>query len=94
MSPFALLLGARLVGVVDRVEGEIAVVEAADGLFVDLPLTLLPPGTTEGDRVLLSARRPPLFSFSRFSVSQNPSAVSGAALGVSPPAVSLHPQKD
>jgi alpha-glucosidase len=71
-----------------------AVVEAADDLFVDLPLTLLPPGTTEGDRVLLSARRPPLFSFSRFSVSQNPSAVSGAALGVSPPAVSLHPQKD
>jgi hypothetical protein len=33
MSPFALLLGARLVGVVDRVEGEIAVVEAGDDFF-------------------------------------------------------------
>lgn len=43
-----------LVLTVDRVEGDVAVVEVPGG-FVDLPLSLLPPGVGEGDRVRLRA---------------------------------------
>jgi hypothetical protein len=39
--------------VVDRVEEEIAVVELAAEVYADVPLRLLPPGTGEGDRLLL-----------------------------------------
>lgn len=43
-----------LVLTIDRVEGDLAVVEVPGG-FVDLPLSLLPPGVGEGDRVRLRA---------------------------------------
>lgn len=52
MSPPLLLLGLRLVGVVDRVEGPMAVVEWRADCFGDLPLSLLPGGTGEGDQLL------------------------------------------
>jgi hypothetical protein len=36
--------------VVDRIEGELAVVEAPDGALLDLPLAWFPPDLEEGDR--------------------------------------------
>lgn len=44
-----------LVLTVDRIEGDVAVVETATG-FVDLPLSFLPPGVGEGDRVRVRVR--------------------------------------
>ena len=45
--------GHRLV--VDRVEGDLAVVEVDGGAVLDLPLWLLPAGTREGDVVTVAA---------------------------------------
>ena len=41
--------------VVDRVEGELAVVEVDGGAVLDLPLWLLPPGTREADVVTVAS---------------------------------------
>jgi hypothetical protein len=38
--------------VIDRIEGELAVIEI-DGRTVDIPLSLLPDGAAEGDRLRL-----------------------------------------
>ena len=51
-----VVLAATLTGTVDRIEGEFAVVEwetasVADTWLTDVPLTVLPPGLGEGDRV-------------------------------------------
>ena len=46
-------------GVVDRIEGELAVVEWTDGGWSDLPLELLPETTGDGDTVALSLRTRP-----------------------------------
>lgn len=54
MTPPMLLVGLRLCGVVDRVEGAYAVVEWQVGELVDLPLSALPPELSEGD--LLAVR--------------------------------------
>jgi hypothetical protein len=43
------------IAVVDRVEGELAVLETVDEALVDVPLALFPNGLREGDRVLLAA---------------------------------------
>lgn len=43
--------------VVDRLEGTLAVVELRIGVLVDVPLAVLPPGTREGDRLLLARHR-------------------------------------
>jgi hypothetical protein len=51
MTPPLLLIGLRLCGVVDRVEGAYAVVEWQVGELVDLPLSALPPDVGEGDRL-------------------------------------------
>jgi len=42
--------------VVDRFEGELAVVEVDGDRFLDLPRWLLPPGTREDDVVVLTVR--------------------------------------
>jgi hypothetical protein len=39
--------------VVDRIEGEVAVVEIA-GVTTDIPLSELPPGVKEGDQLVFS----------------------------------------
>jgi hypothetical protein len=39
--------------VIDRVEEDLAVVELAAEVYADVPLRLLPPGVSEGDRLLL-----------------------------------------
>ena len=41
--------------IVDRIEGEIVVVEVEGGGTLDLPRWLLPPGVVEGDVVLARA---------------------------------------
>ena len=41
----------ELQGVVDRVEGDMAVIEWRVDAFTDLPMDLLPPGTAEGSRL-------------------------------------------
>ncbi len=53
MSPafMAVLLAIRLSGVVDRVEGDLAVVEWSVDAFGELPVALLPPDTREGDHL-------------------------------------------
>ncbi len=38
--------------VVDRIDGDFAVVEAPDGALLDLPLAWFPPDLGEGDRFL------------------------------------------
>jgi len=48
---FAWLLGLQLLGTVDRIEGEVAVVEWRDGSFSDVPAALLGDGLDEGDRI-------------------------------------------
>jgi hypothetical protein len=42
--------------VVDRIEGELAVVETGEGQFLDLPRWLLPAGAREGDVVTVQSR--------------------------------------
>lgn len=51
MNPaiLAALLAARLSGVVDRIEGDVAVVEWREDAFGELPVSSLPPGVGEGD---------------------------------------------
>ena len=44
--------------VVDRIEGEVAVLELS-GRSVDVPLTELPPGVKEGDRLSFVVLAPP-----------------------------------
>ena len=56
MCSLMLWLGLASVGVVDRVEGPMAVIEWSEGQFSDVPVWLL-PGVQEGDRVCL-LRRP------------------------------------
>jgi len=41
---------------VDRIEGDIAVIEWTAGALGDVPLVLLPPGTREGDQLRLQWR--------------------------------------
>lgn len=48
--PFALLL------TVDRIEGDVIVVELPDARVVDVPAAALPPGLREGDRVRVRSR--------------------------------------
>ena len=50
------LFPGKLVAV-DRLEGPFAVVELRLGVLVDVPLAMLPPGTGEGDRLLLARHR-------------------------------------
>jgi hypothetical protein len=45
--------------VVDRFEGDLAVVEVDGARFLDLPRWLLPPGTREDDVVRIAVRRAP-----------------------------------
>lgn len=42
--------------VVDRIEGDVAVLEI-DGKRIDVPLSALPPGTKEGDELVLSLQK-------------------------------------
>lgn len=42
--------------VVDRIEGDVAVLEI-DGKRIDFPLSALPQGTKEGDEVVLSLQK-------------------------------------
>lgn len=56
MSACAALLGLQLRGVVDRIEGPMAVVEWRAGLLSDLPAALLPAGAGEGDAVVVQLR--------------------------------------
>jgi len=53
---FAWLLGLQLLGTIDRIEGELAVVEWRDGSFSDVPAALLGERATEGDSVWLRRR--------------------------------------
>lgn len=53
MTPPLLLVGLRLWGVVDRVEGAYAVVEWQAEDLVDVPLSALPPDVGEGDRLYI-----------------------------------------
>lgn len=53
MSPTLLAAALRLDAVVDRVEGEVAVIEWRVGALADVPLGLLPPDTGEGDRLVV-----------------------------------------
>ncbi len=53
---FAWLLGLQLLGTVDRIEGELAVVEWQDGSFSDVPAALLGSSVAEGDSVWLRHR--------------------------------------
>lgn len=46
--------------VVDRIEGEFAVVEAPDGTVVDLPRDWFPADLSEGDRFSPPSPTPPL----------------------------------
>lgn len=55
MNALSLVLGLQLRGVVDRVEGDFAVVEWRDGSFADLPLALV-PGAAEGLEIRLHLR--------------------------------------
>lgn len=57
--PLALLFGLRLSGVVDRIEGDFAVVEWAEGDLSDVPLSLLPERIEEGDTLVLRLRPRP-----------------------------------
>lgn len=59
MTPVLLAVALRAVVVVDRVEGDVAVVEAADGALFDWPVAALPPGAREGDRLVVRVRRGP-----------------------------------
>ena len=45
--------------IVDRIEGELAVVEWPDRAFTEIPLAALPPGVQEGDRLVIAARSAP-----------------------------------
>lgn len=62
MSAAALLLGARLgadrfTAVVDRIEGDFAVLELHDATLVDVPRGLLPAPVCEGDRLRVRLSR-------------------------------------
>ncbi len=46
------LSAAPLWVVVDRIEGERAVLEWSDGSLGEVPIKVLPPGTREGDRLV------------------------------------------
>ena len=49
-------------GVIDRIEGAVAVIEIR-GTFIDLPVSCLPVGASEGDSITLqitSTPKPPL----------------------------------
>ncbi len=52
MTPQLLLLGLRITGVIDRVEGDQAVIEWREDALTDLPLAILPPELREGDRLI------------------------------------------
>ena len=52
MTPLTFL---ALVVTIDRLEGDMAVVELPDRHMVDLPHDVLPAGAREGDRILLRA---------------------------------------
>ena len=45
---------------IDRIEGDFAVVEWSESLLSDVPLSVLPKGVAEGDRIVVevSRRRP------------------------------------
>jgi hypothetical protein len=62
--PF-LVFGA--IAVVDRIEGEVAVLEWQDLTFAEVPVEVLPPGVEEGDRLVLHARSLPPSSVARAS---------------------------
>jgi hypothetical protein len=51
MIVLELFVAGRILATVDRVEGDKAVVEWADGSLSDVPLGALPAGTREGDRL-------------------------------------------
>lgn len=55
--PALLVFGLRVHGVVDRVEGDWAVVEWEGRSIGDLPLSALPSGVREGDGVVAVLRR-------------------------------------
>ena len=73
-------LGAAATVTVDRIEGELAVVEWADTVWVAVPVSELPPGVAEGDRLRIRwhrARRRPRDRAERSSLPSTPrSAVS------------------
>ena len=53
MRPAARVLGvASLVGTIDRIEGDYAIVEWRNGRFSDVALDHLRPNLQEGDRVV------------------------------------------
>ena len=53
MRAALLVASLRLDAVVDRVEGQVAVLEWHAGEYADVPLALLPLDANEGDRVVL-----------------------------------------
>jgi hypothetical protein len=62
-APWGLALAAAAAArppvpaTVDRIEGDVAVLELDPDTFLDLPARRLPPGTREGDRLRLRIRR-------------------------------------
>lgn len=88
-----LLMATGLAGatpaVVDRIEGQRAVVElqplsAPDPAFVDLPLALLPPGTREGDRLTLRIERSPPRAAARTTPASGPQPSGDSHVPLSP----------
>lgn len=60
MTPATWLDADCAVGIVDRIEDDVAVVEWCPAFVVDVPLIALPAGVSEGDRVVLALPlRPP-----------------------------------
>lgn len=44
----------KLNGIIDRIEGELAVIELEDGSFTNVPVTKIPPGISESEGVALT----------------------------------------
>lgn len=55
MSPVILVFGA--VATIDRIEGDIAVLEWRDLCVTELPVSVLPDGIEEGDTLVIRSRR-------------------------------------
>lgn len=55
MSPVVVALGTLVI--VDRIEGPLAVLEWSEEQLTEVPVTALPDGVQEGDRLVLLVRR-------------------------------------
>jgi hypothetical protein len=60
-----VLFAVGTIVTVDRIEGAYAVLEWRDSNLTEVPITALPPGLHEGDRLLVRARTLPPSSVAR-----------------------------